>query len=145
MTKMGAMPGRVGFVAALAVLVLPSVAACDQAPSYDYVSACVDHYGNRVADDRCAHAPTTWTHDYWQVGDPEYGWDYIPYGQTVAPIGRPIVGGTRNTTKLTVPGGKGQAPKAASVQRGGGVPAAGGKVQRGGFGVSSGSKGGSGS
>jgi uncharacterized membrane protein YgcG len=142
----GKAPGSIRFVAVVvsAFMAGLGVAACDTAQDYDYVTACIDRYGNRVPDSACAHAPAVVSHDYWMPGDAMDEWYYIPAGATVPPIGRPLIGGTRNTTRLTVPVGGG-APRAAVVQRGGGAPVGGGAVVRGGFGSSGGSKGGSGS
>jgi uncharacterized membrane protein YgcG len=149
-TKIGARPGRVGLVAALAAVLTTSTACGSfwdgtQDPNYDYVTACVDRYQMRVDDSRCDRAPLGYDHDAWHTGDPAYIWYYEPVGHPVVPVGQRMAGGTYNTKRLVVPQGAGKTPKAASVQRGGGAPKAGGTVQRGGFGVSGGSKGGSGS
>lgn len=151
----GGKPGRVPLVAVAAAAWMAGfgLAGCDgvapgdpgAATSYDYGTVCINHYGNRVPDSDCAHAPTVVTHDHWRPGDAEDEWYYIPAGQPYPAIGRPAFGGTRNTGKLTIPVGGGEPARAAVIQRGGGAPLAGGTVQRGGFGVSSGSKGGSGS
>lgn len=135
---MGCQPGRFGLVAALAAVLTSGGCLSGGESSYDYATVCTDRYGNRVEDAHCAHSPTSYPHDSWVAGAPQYEWYYLPTGGSYPPIGQRVHGGTWNTTRLTGPSGG-----TPQIQRGGGAPKAGGSIQRGGFG-SAGSKSGGG-
>lgn len=133
--KQGTKVQTIGLVSGLAAILVATGCSDILDDDTTHSRVCTERASEvRVVEDRCNGVPDD------DDGHSGVVWLYYGHGSntTVAPVGHRATGGTRSLKGVTV---NGSTPKINKSP----LPSSGGSISRGGFGVSGGSKGGSGS